>query len=162
MGVKHIQSVGYTLVELLAVVAITSILSLAAVQILLQGQLRSSQAEAIAKVRQEGYFVLDRISHELRNGLDADCPALNQLIVTSSAGQTISFSQNGTAIASDSSLLTTENVAVQEVIFTCEASTSTAGTLVNVNFSLTTPELLQTTPDFSQRFATSVYVRSLN
>ena len=120
MGVKHIQSVGYTLVELLAVVAITSILSLAAVQILLQGQLRSSQAEAIAKVRQEGYFVLDRISHELRNGLDADCPALNQLIVTSSAGQTISFSQNGTAIASDSSLLTTENVAVQEVIFKCE------------------------------------------
>lgn len=153
---------GYTLVELLTVVAITSILSLAAVQILLQGQLRSSQAEAITKLRQEGYFVLDRITHELRNGLDAECPATNQLVVTTVDGQDITFWQNGTAIASDSSLLTTEDVTVQSVMFVCQDSTNTSGTLVKVNLSLTTPELLQTTPDFAQDFATSVYVRTVN
>ena len=158
---RPLAQAGYTLIELLTVIAITGILSLAAVQILLQGQLRSSQAEGVAMIRQEGNFVLDRITFELRNGLDAECITSQQLNVTTADGQVIQYTLNESAIASDSANLTTQDVAVQSLNFACEASSQTAGTLVKVNFMMTTPELQQTITDFSQDFSTSVYVRTV-
>jgi len=162
VAVRAITQAGYTLIELLTVIAITGILSLAAVQILLQGQLRSSQAEGITKIRQEGNFVLDTITYELRNSLEANCPSAEQLNVTTENGQVIQYTLSDNAIASDGANLTTQDVAVQSVNFVCESPSTTAGTLVRVNFVLTTPELAQTITDFSQDFSTSVYVRDVN
>lgn len=163
MAVKHkLAQAGYTLVELLTVIAITGVLSLAAVSILLQGQLRSSQAEGIAKIRQEGGYALDAMAYELRNGLDATCLSEQELAVITRDGRTITYALQDTALTSDSAALTTEDTTVQSLTFTCEPSTSTAGTLVRVNFVMTTPELARTITDFSQDFATSVYVRDLN
>ena len=154
---------GYTMIELLTVVTIVAILSLAAVQILLHGQLRSGQAEAIAKIRQEGMFAEDQITYQLRNGQSVICTSPNQLDIETRYGPiSYSLSADGKAIASGSALLTTKDVEVQSLNFTCQDSGGNSGTLVEVKFALTTPELAQTMADFSQEFSTSVYVRDLN
>ena len=148
----------------LTVVTIVAILSLAAVQIFIAaGQLRSGQAEAIAKIRQEGIFVEDQITYQLRNGQSVACTSPQQLDLMTRYGPiSYTLSADGKAIASGSALLTTQDVEVQSLNFTCRDSAGSGGTLVEVKYALTTPELAQTMADFSQEFSTSVYVRDLN
>jgi len=158
---------GYTIIELLVVVVITSILSLTAVQILFQGQLRSAQSEGINKMRQEGNFVLDALTYQLRSSLDAECVSANELLVTTQDGRTITYnsidlSPTVQAVASDSAALTTSDVNVESLLFTCDNATENAGTLVTVSITLTVPELSSSISDFNQVFSTSVYVRSFN
>jgi prepilin-type N-terminal cleavage/methylation domain-containing protein len=163
MAIVSRRQPGYTMIELLTVVTIVAILSLAAVQILLHGQLRSGQAEAIAKIRQEGIFVEDQITYQLRNGQSVACTSPQQLDLMTRYGPiSYTLSADGKAIASGSALLTTQDVEVQSLNFTCQDSAGSGGTLVEVKYALTTPELAQTMADFSQEFSTSVYVRDLN
>ncbi len=166
MAVKK-SSLGYTMIELLTVVTITSILSLAAVQILFQGQLRSTQSEGLNKMRQEGNFVLDALGYQLRNSLEATCVSSTELQVTSQNGQIVTYnliprSPSGTAVASDGAALTTSDVDVQSLVFACNNASGNSGTLVNVDLTLTVPELSSSITDFNQVFSTSVYVRSFN
>lgn len=166
MAINRLQS-GYTMIELLVVVVITSILSITAVQILFQGQLRSTQSEGINKMRQEGGFVLDALTYQLRNSLEAECVSSNELLVTTQDGRSITYnvtalSPTVNAVASDSAVLTTADVHVENLAFTCNNATDNAGTLVTVNLTLSVPELSSTITDFNQVFTTSVYVRSFN
>ena len=170
MAIKKIFSCtrylpGYTLIELLAAVAITALLSVAAVQILFQGQLRSSQAEQTAIIRREGIFVIEQISHHLRNAVGAQCLDPQRLQVETRDGQVIDYfldtdEQLSEAwVASNSARLTSPKVEVTGLIFDCQAATEDAGTLVKVNLSLVGSESVQP-DDANQRFETSVYVRS--
>ena len=158
---------GYTMIEFLTVVAITSILRVAAVRILYQGQLRSAQSEGLNKMRQEGNLVLDVLTYQLRNALEAQCTGVNELVVTSPNGQNITYgltdlSPSGTAVASDGAALPTADVDVQNLSFSCTSSGQNSGTLVNVDLTLTVPELTSSIADFNQVFSTSVYVRDFN
>jgi prepilin-type N-terminal cleavage/methylation domain-containing protein len=166
MAIKLRQS-GYTIIELLTVVVITSVLSLTAVQILFQGQLRSTQSEGLNKMRQEGNFVLDALTYQLRSSLDAECVSPDELLITTQDGRAITYnlmdlSPTLKAVASDSAALTTADVNVESLLFTCDVATENAGTLVTVDITLSVPELSSTITDFDEVFSTSVYVRSFN
>jgi prepilin-type N-terminal cleavage/methylation domain-containing protein len=156
---KSVSS-GYTIVELLTVVAITAVLSVLAVQILFQGQLRSNQADAVSRLRQEGNFVLDQMSFHLRNGIGADCTSGTEVVVTTQNGSNITFRQVNDYIASGSARLTSTNVTVEEFVLSCTDQTAGSGALINILLRLSSPELTSSTPGFNQEFSTSVYVRS--
>lgn len=63
---RHTRS-GFTIIELITVVTITAIISIVSVSVLVNSQVRGTKSTTINKVRNEGAFLLDRISFLLRN-----------------------------------------------------------------------------------------------
>lgn len=152
---------GFSLIELLAVVAIASILSLTAVQVLLKSQLRGTQAEAINRLRQEGESLLDQFTYQVRNAVAAEClTGGTQLQLEAKDGGVIQYTLQDSAIASNSSQLSSGDVQANDLLFVCSDDANSKGTLVEIQFDLTSPSLDNALEDFEQSFATNVYLRS--
>lgn len=66
---KSKMQIGMTIIELIAVVAITAVLVVTSVGILVNSQVRGTRTETLAKVRQEGEFAERELGSLLRGGL---------------------------------------------------------------------------------------------
>ena len=154
---KGFLNAGFSLIELLAVVAITAILSVVTVQIAVNSQLRSSQSEAVSKIRQEGDFLLDQISYSIRNARSVTCTSPTRLDVGNKDNTTVIYTLTETQLTANGSALTTSNLQVSNLTFTCTANDASPGVLVNISFTLTNPA---TFPPAEQSFRSSAYLRS--
>lgn len=158
----NITNKGFSLIELLAVVAIASILSITAVQILMQSQLRGTQSEAISQLRQEGDSLLDQFTYAIRNANQVTCQAGGtQLQVEDQQGNIALYELQETTVASNGASLTAGDVNVENLMFICQNSTSSDATLVKYQFDLVSPTLGESMPNFRQSFSSSTVIRSL-
>lgn len=149
------------MIELLAVVAIASILSVTAVQILMQSQLRGSQAEAVAQLRQDGDALQDQLTYSIRNSQGVVCQnGGSELVITDKQGNTALYQLQSGQLASNGAALTGSDLDVENLAFVCEQDSGTGASLVKFQFDLLSPGLSETIPDFRQSFSGSAYVRS--
>ena len=148
---------GFSLIELLAVVAITAILSVVTVQLAVSSQLRSSQSDAVSKIRQEGDFLLDQLSYSIRNARSVTCVSTDRLDVGTKNNSTIVYTLDETRLASNSAYLNSTGVELSDLFFTCTENDASPGVLVNISFTLTSRA---TSPPSTQEFTTNVYLRS--
>lgn len=155
-------NLGFSLIELLTVVAIASILSITAVQILLQSQVRGTQAEAIAKLRQEGDSLLNQLTYTIRNADHVSCQnGGSELVVESRYGTQATYSLEGTQLASNGAALTTGDVEVENLLFTCRDDPSSGVTLVRYQFDMLSPQLSESVEGFRQSFSSSTAIRAI-
>lgn len=154
--IAHPQA-GFSLIELLAVVAISAILSVVTVQLAVSSQLRSSQSDSVSKVRQEGDFLLDQMSFSVRNARSVACVGTDRLDVSTKNNQTITYQLDETQLASNSAYLNSTSVEMSDLLFLCTENDASPGVLVNISFTLTNRA---TSPPSVQDFTTNVYLRS--
>jgi len=148
---------GFSLIELLAVVAITAILSVVTVQLAVSSQLRSSQSDAVSKIRQEGDFLLDQMSYSIRNARSVICRGTQRLDVGMKNNNTIIYQLDETQLSSNSAYLNSSSIEMSDLLFTCTENDASPGVLVNISFTLTNRA---TSPPSVQGFSTNVYLRS--
>jgi len=151
------KTAGFSLIELLAVVAITAILSVVTIQIIVSGQLRGSQSEGVSGLRQEADFVMDQLGYTIRNARSVSCASATELEVKTKNNTTIVYTLDGTRLASNSAFLTSTGIELSGLSFLCTSNDSTPGMLVDISFVLTNRFV---SPPFSQPFHTTVYLRS--
>jgi len=148
---------GFSLIELLAVVAISAILSVVTVQLAVSSQLRSSQSDSVSKVRQEGDFLLDQLSYSIRNARSVTCVGTDRLDVAMKNNTSIIYQLDEMQLASNSAYLNSTSVEMTDLLFTCTENDASPGVLVNISFTLTNRA---TAPPSVQDFTTNVYLRS--
>jgi prepilin-type N-terminal cleavage/methylation domain-containing protein len=93
---KHFNNIssGFTLVELLIVVALVAIIGLTTTQIFVMGIRSQGKSEVLKEVKQNGDYALSIIETMVRNAIDipASCnTAYNQLQILNSDGLTTTF-----------------------------------------------------------------------
>lgn len=148
---------GFSLIELLAVVAITAILSVVTVQLAVNSQLRGAQSEAVAKMRQEGDFLLDQMGFMIRNARSVSCIGTDRLDVATKENSTVIYRLQDTQLMANSDVLTSSGVEVSDLSFLCTENDASPGVLVTIAFSLTNRA---TSPPLKQAFGENVYLRS--
>jgi prepilin-type N-terminal cleavage/methylation domain-containing protein len=148
---------GFSLIELLAVVAITAILSVVTVQIAVNSQLRGAQSEAVAKLRQEGDFILDQMSFAIRNARSVSCVGLDRLDVASKENTTTIYRLDEAQLWANDNPLTSSGLEMSSLTFLCTENDASPGVLVNIEFSLINRAI---SPPLEQDFRSNVYVRS--
>lgn len=172
---------GFSLIELIAVVALVGMLSIASASILISTQTRSIKTSTTTQVRQEGEIALDTIAYALRSAKGIET---NQFGETCSAGmQALRFrnaanevvelyedengriaSNSGTVITQEpAQYLTSDRFTLNDTLrFSCSPASGRSGALVTVEFTLQVPNLAQAPPEqqVTQGFRTQVYVRT--
>lgn len=151
------SQLGFSLIELLAVVAITAILSVVTVQLAVNSQLRGAQSEAVAKIRQEGDFLLDQMGFMIRNARSVSCIGTDRLDVATKENSTVIYRLQDTQLMANSDVLTSSGVEVSDLSFLCTENDASPGVLVTIAFSLTNRA---TSPPLQQAFGANVYLRS--
>lgn len=171
---------GFTIIELITVVSITAIISVVSVAVLINSQVRGTRATTINKVRTEGSFLLDRIGFQLRNAryLEANqhgevCQsAMDAIRVRSADGGIVELyrtednrvaSNSGTILQDPpSAYLTSPDIQVDTLIFSCQQTADQGGAIVGVDITLSTGSSAALSPEsyYQESFATQVYVRS--
>lgn len=156
---KHqiVKNAGFSLIELLAVVAITAILSVVTVQLAVNSQLRGAQSEAVTKLRQEGDFILDQMSYAVRNARSVSCVGLDRLDVTNKENSTTIYRLEETQLLANESPLSSSGLEMSALSFLCTENDASPGVLVNIEFSLINRSI---SPPLEQDFRSNVYVRS--
>lgn len=170
---------GFSLIELITVVAITAIVSLVSVNVLVTSQLRSTRANTISQVRREGDFALQELTFLLRNAkyLTANqfqqvCQDdMNAIRVVDQNGGTVEIyldvdriaSNSGTVITEEpASYLTSPAVVVTGLGFSCRREPSERGAFVEVEYMVQSgdPENLSPESYYAQEYTGNIYVRS--
>lgn len=140
---------GFTLVEMLAVVAIFIVIGTVALSILLTSFRTSGKTDIVTAVQQNGSYALTQMSKTLRNarGLIAPFPCTGSVVVSSISlvtpdNQQVTYScllsNNPPTISSNSaSLLDTSTVVLSSCQFTCSQASKSDLPIVTVSFSLT-------------------------
>lgn len=176
---RHIQ--GFSLIELIAVVALVGMLSIASASILVSTQLRSVKTSVTTQARQEGEIALDTIAYSLRSAKSIEtnqfgdtCAAgMNALRFRNASGDLIELyedaegriaSNSGTVITNPpAQFLTSDRFTLNDSLqFNCSPASGRSGALVTVQFTLEVPNLAQAPAEqrVSQGFRTQVYVRA--
>jgi prepilin-type N-terminal cleavage/methylation domain-containing protein len=157
---------GFTLVELLAVVVITAIISVVAVGVFVNSQVRGNKARTVSVIRQQGVALTDQVDFLIRGsrGLGATAPCttgMSQLTLETSTGRETTFALVNGQLASNSAVLSASNVTVQNLSFSCSQASGQAGALISYEFTLSVGDQL-VSPDsyFSQVFRSQVNIRS--
>ncbi len=161
---------GYTLVELLVVVAILGTVGFIATQIFFTVLQSTAKADLTREVKQNGDYALSVMEKMIRNAISLDsvvnpCPFTNRnsLQITNSGNPltTTTFSLSGNQIASTGGMLTNAKVRANNLFFTC---TKTAGKpdLIMISFTLTQANTSATRPEekASINFQTTVSLRN--
>lgn len=177
---KYTAKHGFTLIELITVIGLTAVMSVAAVAVLVNSQIRGAKGKAITEVRQEGIFILDQITYLLRN---ARYVLPNQYGSTCQNGMTairLEMGDDGVAeiylasndrIASNSGTVITtppaaylsgEAVRVVNFSFRCSQAAAQAGALVQVNVTVDNgdPATKPAETYYTEDFTTQVHIRS--
>lgn len=171
---------GFTIIEISIVVAITAIVSVVAVSVLVNSQLRGTRSATLNQVRQEGSFLLDQISFLLRNARyvmenqDGQVceQAMTAIRVRAADGGVVEVylddsgkvASNSGEVISDPPItyLSSDAMIVESLIFHCSQAPEESGARIGVQMTLATGNELTTAPEafFRQNFSTQVYVRS--
>ncbi|MBI4067480.1 type II secretion system protein [Candidatus Gottesmanbacteria bacterium] len=138
----HNEGSGFTLVELLVVIAIIGIFFLSITQIFF-GVIRSqSQSEITKDVKQQGDYAFSVMESMIRNAKDVTYPSCGgsdtALTITNPDNGATTFDCGGSQIASNSSSLTSTNVAVSNCTFVVNPNPCPAGApkYVYINFTI--------------------------
>jgi prepilin-type N-terminal cleavage/methylation domain-containing protein len=157
---------GFTLVELLAVVVITAIISVVAVGVFVNSQVRGNKARTVSVIRQQGVALTDQVDFLIRGssglGTGAACTTgMDELTLETSTGNETTFSLINGQLASNSAVLSASNVTVEDLSFSCSQASGQVGALISYEFTLSVGDQL-TSPDsyFSQVFRSQVSIRS--
>lgn len=170
---------GFSLIELITVVAITAIVSLVSVNVLVTSQLRSTRANIISQVRREGDFAMQELTFLLRNAkylvanqFQQVCQeGMNAISVIDQNGGRVEVylddlriaSNSGTVITDDpASYLTSPSIQVESLIFNCQKEPSEQGAFIEIEFKVQSgdPESLSQESYYAQDYVGNVYVRS--
>jgi type II secretory pathway pseudopilin PulG len=171
---------GFTIIELLAVIAITEMISIVSVAVLVNSQLRGTRATTLNRVRQEGSFVLDQISFTLRNARyvlanqdgQTCTDGMSAIRLRMPAGETIEFyldddgriaSNSGTVITDPpAAYLTSSGVLVNTLSFSCQQDPAQGGAVIRLEFDMSSGDPNTVSPEsyYHQLFSTQIYVRS--
>lgn len=173
------RQAGFSLIELITVVAITAIVSLVSVNVLVTSQLRSTRANIISQVRREGDFAMQEITFLLRNAkyitanqFQQVCQDdMNAIRVVDQNGGTVELyldvdriaSNSGDTVSEDpASYFTSPAVMVTGLRFSCRQEPSERGAFVEVEYTVESgsEEELSTESYYAQEYAGNVYVRS--
>lgn len=163
------RKAGFTLVELLAVVVITAVMSVVAVSIFLNAQLRGNKARSVSTVTQQGGFLVDQINFVVRsskgllpNADGATCdPSMDSLTLETHHNSSITLSLVDTALASDSASLSSPSVTVSNLNFACSQTAGQPGALIRYSFTVSVGGITETSDNsFSQDFTSQVSLRS--
>jgi prepilin-type N-terminal cleavage/methylation domain-containing protein len=163
MAIKN----GFTLIELIVVIGLLGLLSVAISSIMLTSLVSSSSVRSATKVKQAGTYVLGQVQNLIRNAKEvvicesgATPPLIT--IVNPDGGQTTLTSESdgtNTRIASNSgNYLTPPSLAVSNYLLSCNPS-DTDPTLVNFSFDLEDTQSPRTTTP-AIHFETSVNLRN--
>lgn len=180
MEIKRLARRGFTLIELVTVVGLTALLSIAAISVLVNSQIRGAKVKAISEVRQEGTFILDQMTFLLRN---ARYVLPNQYGSTCQNGMTairLEMSDNGIAeiyldsedrVASNSGTVITDPpaaylsgdaVRVVNFALSCSQTSVQRGALVRINITVDNGDPATKPPEtyYTEDFTTQVHIRS--
>ena len=160
---------GFTLIEMLVVIAIITIIGTMATQIILS-LIRSNNKTSIQnEVKQNGSFVIDRLERDIRGSSDVTSPDSEHLNLQQADGSEISYvciqgssSSNGDITRGGQSLLNTEAVTGVRVNNCSFGLQNTAPVLVTIAFTLIQPYQSPNRSDLTitQNFRTSVSLRT--
>jgi prepilin-type N-terminal cleavage/methylation domain-containing protein len=173
---------GFTLIEVIVVVALSVMITLAATSLFMTTLRASNKKVMISRVKDEGDYALSQMEFLLRNAVKLVADPSNPAAPVCSSGSTsISFKSadggtttlyatngTGSVIASKSATLanpvylTSDAVTLTNLAFTCQQSVGSTGTYVKVSFTLQkdSTEFNEPQPT-TQDFATSVSIRNL-
>jgi len=153
---------GFSLIELLVVVGLTSILGLAISAVLLTSLTNSARIRAQSKIKAAGDYTITQIQSLVRNSREVtSCNSTtNTIVLVNQDRETTTLALSGTAIASNSATLTPANQTVSNFDLNCEPS-NTNPRLINLAFDLSlTSANLRLGESPSLHFATSILVRN--
>jgi prepilin-type N-terminal cleavage/methylation domain-containing protein len=171
---------GFSLIELISVVAITAVISLVSVNVLITSQIRGTRANVISQVRREGGFVLDELSFLLRNARYLTENQFSQVCqdnmsairaVDQNGGQIEIYldvdgrvASNSGAVISDppASYLSSPTVIVSGLNFDCRQDPEERGAFIQVRFKVESGSQADLSPEayYAQDFTGNVYIRS--
>jgi prepilin-type N-terminal cleavage/methylation domain-containing protein len=163
-----VKNSGFSLIELIVVIGLLSLLTLAISSIMLTSVITSTRIRTTTKVKQAGNYALGQIQSMIRNAktvTECDSSGYAIEIVGSDGGSTRLLSEidsvSGiTRIASNSgTYLTPATTTVNGFVLTCSPS-DTEPTLVKVSFDLQDNGSETSTRNPSLHFETSVNLRN--
>lgn len=163
------RQAGFTLVELLAVVVITAVISVVSVGVFVNSQVKGNKARSMSEVRQQGEFLLDHINFLIRSsrtvstnaeGLVCE-PGMDSLGLESYAGTTTVLSLQDDVLASNSAGLSSGEIEVSGLNFDCTQADGLPGAFITYQFTITVGAD-STSPDtqFQETFQSQVTIRS--
>jgi prepilin-type N-terminal cleavage/methylation domain-containing protein len=158
----HQSQSGFTLIEILVVVSLSVIITLAAAGLFFTTLISNSKKNVLTTIRDEGDYALSQMEFLLRNAVsltanptsptDPVCATGMSTISLKSADNGITtLSVQNSKIASQSAAvgtpvyLTSTATQLSNLSFNCEQATQNYGTYVTISFTLQ-----KTSPDFNQ------------
>ncbi len=176
---NSIHQAGFTLIEILMVVTLSVVITVAATGLFFTTLIGNTRKELISQVKDQGDYAINQLEFLLRNAVslapDPLFPAastcvggMNRITFKSvDEGITTLFNDNG-KIASQSAAsgqtiyLTTDDVTLTGPTFNCSQASENFGTYVTISFSLQkdSPDYNRPTP-VQESFTTSVSLRNL-
>lgn len=165
------KNIGYTLIELLIVVAILGTVGFAATQIFFTVLQSTAKADLTREVKQNGDYALSIMERAIRNATSLDnvnpCPfpppsrSSLQINNPGTPATTTTFSLSGTRINSTGGTLTSDKVSASNLSFTCTKFNGKPD-LVTISFTLTQANTSATRPEETARmnFQTTVSLRN--
>lgn len=160
------KNAGFTLVELLAVVVITAVISVVAVSVFVNSQVRGNKARTVSEVRQQGVTIVDQVDFVIRGstGIAPGTPCdvgMDELSLQSGDGTINVVGLSDSRLVLNGSPLSSSNVIVQDVSFSCQQASGQTGALISYQFLIQVGDQLSS-PDsyFSQIFQSQVNIRS--
>lgn len=158
---------GFTLVELLAVVVITAVISVVAVGVFLNSQVRGNKTRSVSQTTQQGSFLIDQINFMVRNARalrpnaagESCAGAMESLVLETRQNTLIVLALAGDRLASDSTPLSSEDVQVDQLVFNCQQVPGQTGALIEYSFHITSGDPT-TSSSFDQTFTSQVSLRS--
>lgn len=176
-----IARLGFSLIELITVVSITAIISVTAVSVLINTQIRGNKANSINQVREAGEELITILTFELRNAkylevnrngttCTAGMPAIrfrtydDKLLeyYLDSTTQMVASSSAGNVSSTPNSYLSSNRVVVSNLAFNCSQQPGEQGAAVEIVFTAETGSANALANEFyyQQDFSTRVYIRS--
>jgi prepilin-type N-terminal cleavage/methylation domain-containing protein len=159
---------GFSLIEMLVVVALFAIISMAAVSLFFSTIVGSNSVDAQAVIKENGNYALDIMSYMIRNAQQITaCSAGSLTILNRDGGSTQFYVAPTNQIASNSAarLLTTSNVRVDPAeianpsFFTCTPAVNPTTVTIKFNIRKGNPATDNARDIVTQTFGTTVGLR---
>jgi prepilin-type N-terminal cleavage/methylation domain-containing protein len=130
---------GYTLVEMMVVVALLSVVGVAVVAMFLTTSRGGGKAGAMALVKQEGDYAITTMERYIHFAKSAECPAGNDVNIVWNDDVVVRFEEDLTnrilrTVGPDTSYITSDQVAITNLAFVCSVSNGVQ--TVDIDFTI--------------------------
>ncbi len=155
---------GFSLIELIIVIGLLSLLSLAISGVMLTSIASNMRLRTATRIKQAGSYVVDQTQTLVRNSLKIACDQTNGTVTTTNPdGQTTTLatatdSLGNTRIASSGAYLTPDQTKTSLFSLTCDDDLTP--TLVKLSFNLQDTRATSTIESPSLHFETAISVRN--